>query len=210
MAESCIFHGKHVMCQKMLVYNWRISYTQELSPSLGWPITWTCPDLCCTYIYVYINCQAEALVGGCLRDEWHPKLPWLQFNWRSVTSSIPMYILTVKPKSGILWDWRDVHGMNVIPNYLGCNSSSCNSIKKRNTNSKLPWLQLRKRSKFHAKFVGHLDPQLIKRKEGQMKKGVFILTASKGIRMLKLVTWKKLSFVLNAFIFSGNLENEKI
>jgi hypothetical protein len=86
--------------------------------------------------------------------------------------------------------------MNDIPNYL-----DCNSIKKRNINSKLPWLQLRKRSKFHSKFGGHLDPQLIKRKEGQMKKGVFILTASKGVRMLKLVTWKNLSIILNAFIF---------
>jgi hypothetical protein len=64
-------------------------------------------------------------------------------------------------------------------------------------------LQLRKRSKSHSKFGGHLDPQPIKRKEGQMKKGVFILTASKGIRMLKLVTWKKLSIILNAFIFGG-------
>jgi hypothetical protein len=68
---------------------------------------------------------------------------------------------------------------------------------------KLPWLQLRKRSKFHSKFGGHLDPQLIKRKEGQMKKGVSIQTASKGIRMLKLVTWKKLSIILSAFIFGG-------
>lgn len=83
-----------------------------------------------------------------------------------------MYILTVKPKWGILWDRRDVRGMNDIPNYLGCNLISCNSIKKRNTNSKLPCLQLRKRSKFHSKFGGHLDPQLIKRKEGQMIKAV--------------------------------------
>jgi hypothetical protein len=49
--------------EKMLVYNWRISYTQELSPSLGWPIKWARPDVCCMYIYVYIDCQAEALEG---------------------------------------------------------------------------------------------------------------------------------------------------
>ncbi len=159
--------------EKMLVYNWRISYTQELSPSLGWPVRWTCPDVCYMYIYVYIDCQAEAL-EGCLWDEWHPKLPWLQFNWRSETISIPMYILKVKAKWGFLLDWRDVHRMNDIPNYLGCNLISCNSIKKRSTNSKLSWLQLRKRSNFHSKFGGHLDPQLIKRKEGQMKKGVLI------------------------------------
>jgi hypothetical protein len=96
-----------------------------------------------------------------------------------------------------------VHGMNHIPNYLGCNLISCNSIKKRYTNSKLPWLQLRKRSKFHSRFGGYLDPQLIKRKEGQMIKVVFIRTASKGIRMLKLVTWEKLSIILNAFTFGG-------
>lgn len=144
---------------------------QELSTSLGWPIKGTCPDVCCMYIYVCIDCHAEAL-EGCPWDEWHPKLPSLQCNWRSETSSIPMYILTVKPKWGILWDWRDVHGMNHIPNYLGCNLISCNSIKKRYTNSKLPWLQLRKRSKFHSRFGGYLDPQLIKRKEGQMKKAV--------------------------------------
>jgi hypothetical protein len=70
-----------------------------------------------------------------------------------------------------------------IPNYLSCNyEKEANSMPK---------------------FVGHLDPQLIKRKEGQMKKGVFILTASKGIRMSKLVTWKKLSIILNAFSFGG-------
>jgi hypothetical protein len=82
MLSQCQSHvffiGKHVMCQKMLVYNWRYPIHKKYHQVLV--------GLSNGLVQMYVVC-------------------------------ISMYILTVK-----LRHWRDVCGMNDIPNYLGCNS----------------------------------------------------------------------------------------